>query len=194
MRTLRLGRVFDAIFVHDEVMYLTSEADLRATVETAYVHCQPGGVVLLVPDYVRETYAPYTDHGGHDAPDRSLRYLEWAADPASDDTTYTVDFAYLLRDAAGVHVEHDRHIYGLFPEATWYASLEKPGLSPSPSPTLLSPPLTLTRGVCLLASERKTNDCLPASRPRRPEAQPKSAGPHRCLVGEPRFELGASSC
>ena len=30
MRTLRLGRVFDAIFVEDAVMYLTSVADLRA--------------------------------------------------------------------------------------------------------------------------------------------------------------------
>ena len=36
MRTLRLGRVFDAIFVEDAVMYLTSEADLQAMLETAY--------------------------------------------------------------------------------------------------------------------------------------------------------------
>ncbi|MGZ5294917.1 MAG: class I SAM-dependent methyltransferase, partial [Actinomycetota bacterium] len=30
MRTLRLGRTFDAVFVHDAISYLTSEADLRA--------------------------------------------------------------------------------------------------------------------------------------------------------------------
>ena len=58
MRTLRLGRVFDAIFVEDAVMYLTSEVDLLTSLETAFVHCRPGGVVFLVPDYVRETFAP----------------------------------------------------------------------------------------------------------------------------------------
>ena len=31
MRTLRLGRSFDAVFVHDALMYLTSEDDLAAT-------------------------------------------------------------------------------------------------------------------------------------------------------------------
>ena len=131
MRTLRLGCVFDAVFVHDAVMYLTSEAHLRAAVETAYVHCRPGGVVFFVPDHVRETFAPYTDHGGHDEPGRSMRYLEWATDPASDDTVYTVDFAYLLRDAGGVHVEHDQHIFGLFAEGTWLRLLGEAGFEPT---------------------------------------------------------------
>ena len=118
MRTLRLGVAFDAVFVYDAVMYLTEEAELRAAMETAYVHCRPGGVAVFVPDYVRETFAPYTNQGGNDRPNRSLRYLGWAADPDPEYTTYTVDFVYLLRDAGGLRDEHDRHIYGLFPEAT----------------------------------------------------------------------------
>ena len=130
MRTLRLGVAFDAVFVYDAVMYLTEETELRAAMETAYVHCRPGGVAVFVPDHVRESFAPYTNQGGHDGPDRSLRYLEWAADPDPEDTTYTVDFAYLLRDASGVRVEHDRHIYGLFPEATWLRLLGDAGFEP----------------------------------------------------------------
>jgi trans-aconitate methyltransferase len=43
MRTVRLGRQFDCVFVHDAVCYMTTEADLRAAIETAYVHCAPGG-------------------------------------------------------------------------------------------------------------------------------------------------------
>jgi SAM-dependent methyltransferase len=46
MRTLRLDRQFDAVFVHDAVCYLTTEEDLRRCVETAYVHTRPGGAAL----------------------------------------------------------------------------------------------------------------------------------------------------
>src|SRR5262249_2034869 len=34
MRRVRLGREFDAVFVHDAVSYMASEADLRAAVQT----------------------------------------------------------------------------------------------------------------------------------------------------------------
>ena len=30
MRTLRLGRTFDVVFIHDAISYLTTEDDLRA--------------------------------------------------------------------------------------------------------------------------------------------------------------------
>ena len=129
MRTLRLGREFDAVFIHDAVCYMTIEADLAATIQTAYVHTRTGGVALFAPDHVTENFRPSTDHGGHDAPDgRGLRYLEWTWDPDPADTTYTVDFAYLLREAGGtVRVEHDRHIEGIFPRAAWLRLLAAAG-------------------------------------------------------------------
>jgi SAM-dependent methyltransferase len=37
MRTVRLGRAFDAVFVHDAVAYITGLADLAMVAETAYV-------------------------------------------------------------------------------------------------------------------------------------------------------------
>jgi SAM-dependent methyltransferase len=43
MRTIRLGRQFDAIFLHDAVSYMTTEDDLRAAIATAFEHCGPGG-------------------------------------------------------------------------------------------------------------------------------------------------------
>ena len=54
MRSLRLAREFDAVFVHDAVCYMTTEADLRMAMQTAFVHCRAGGVALFAPDYVRE--------------------------------------------------------------------------------------------------------------------------------------------
>ena len=49
MRTVRLGRVFDAVFVHDAIVYMTTEEDLRAVLETAFVHTRPGGVANDTP-------------------------------------------------------------------------------------------------------------------------------------------------
>ncbi len=130
MRTLRLGHTFDAVFVHDAIAYITTEDDLRATIDTVAVHLRPGGAALLVPDTTRELYAPRTSHGGHDGDDgRSLRYLEWSYDPDPTDTTYDVDFAFLLREAGEeTRVEYDRHVCGVFPEALWSALIEQAGL------------------------------------------------------------------
>ena len=119
LRSVRLGRTFDGVFIHDAICYMTTEADLRQAFETAYVHCRPGGAALFAPDYVRETFQPTTDHGGTDGADRALRYLEWAYDPDPADTSYLVDYAFLLRAPDGrTRIEHDRHVEGLFPRAT----------------------------------------------------------------------------
>ena len=131
MRSVRLGRLFDAVFVHDAVMYLTSEEDLKRAIETAFVHTRPGGGALFVPDCLRETYRDGTDHGGHDVGRRSLRYLEWTWDPDPSDTTYRVDYAYLLRDEDdSVRSVHEAHVEGLFPRATWLSLLAEVGFTP----------------------------------------------------------------
>ncbi len=132
MRRLRLGRTFDAVLIHDAVMYMTSEADLRAALETAFVHLRPGGAAILAPDCVRETFKPKTDHGGHDGDGRALRYLEWTYDPDPADTTFITDFALLLREGdEQVRVRFDRHVEGLFPRATWRDLLREAGLEAS---------------------------------------------------------------
>lgn len=130
MRTLRLGRTFDAVFVHDAVMYMTTEDDLRAAIETAAAHVRPGGVVLLVPDTLRDTFVPEVRHGGHDGQDgRSLRYLEWTHEPAPSSTTFDVDFAVLLREpGAPVRIVHDHQVLGLFEKTAWHRLIEEAGL------------------------------------------------------------------
>jgi SAM-dependent methyltransferase len=129
MRTLRLGRTFDAVFVHDAIAYMASEDDLGDCIGTAFAHTRPGGVALFVPDYTRETFELRTSHGGHDGEDgRSLRYLEWVTDPDPGDTTYEVDFAVVVRERGQApRVVHDHHVEGLFPEHTWLYLLERAG-------------------------------------------------------------------
>jgi SAM-dependent methyltransferase len=132
MRTLRLGRTFDAVLVHDAVMYMTTEEDLRAAFATAFAHVRPGGAALFVPDCTRETFVERTDHGGHDGGGRSLRYLEWTRDPDPSDTSYDVDFAVLLREGnQPLGVVHDRHVHGLFRRDEWLQALRDTGFASS---------------------------------------------------------------
>jgi hypothetical protein len=128
MRTLRVGRVFDALLVHDAVGYLTGAADLRRAIETAFLHCRLGGVAVFAPDHVKDTFVEGLDSGGHDDGRRGLRYLAWTWDPDSADDTCVVDYAYLLREAGQpVRCVYDRHVEGLFDRATWLRLLSEVG-------------------------------------------------------------------
>lgn len=126
MRTLRLGRLFDVVFVHDAIVYMTTLADLGLVFETAFDHLRPGGVALFVPDHVAETFEPLTDDGGGDGPGRSLRFLEW--DYPANGFTYATDYVYVLREESRpVRVEHETHLNGLFPRAEWLRLLQEVG-------------------------------------------------------------------
>lgn len=131
MRTLRLGRLFDVVFIHDAIDYMTTPHDLQRVMETAFVHCEAGGVGLFVPDHVRETFQPSTEHGGRDGDGRALRYLEWTHDHNENDendTTYVADFVYLLReDNRPTQLEQEQHLFGLFPRAEWLQLLSAVG-------------------------------------------------------------------
>ncbi len=132
MRSLRLGRLFDAVFIHDAIMYMRTEDDLRLAIETAAAHCRRGGVTLIVPDCVRETFTSGVHHhGGYDGGGRSLRYLEWTIDADPTDTIYIADYAYMLREGDGpVRVEHDRHTLGIFARDTWMSLMREAGFAP----------------------------------------------------------------
>ena len=92
MRTLRLGRRFDAVLVHDAIDYMLTEDDLAAALGTVAAHLAPGGAAVLLPDATAESFAPGSSHGGDDGDDgRGVRYLEWVREPrrAPPPTTWT---------------------------------------------------------------------------------------------------------
>jgi SAM-dependent methyltransferase len=122
MRTLRLRRTFDAVFVHDAIGYMTSERDLARAIKTSAAHCRPGGVVFIQPDFVRETFEPGTSRGGHSENGRSARYVE-SQRARTTGKLVDVDFTFTLKDKSGTRVVHDRHVVGLFPRATWITLL-----------------------------------------------------------------------
>jgi SAM-dependent methyltransferase len=131
MRSVRLGRTFDLVFIHDAIVYMTSEEDLRRAIETAYIHCRPGGVALFAPDEVRETFKPSTDHGGHDGHGRALRYLEWTWDPDPADSHYIFAMVYLLREGdKPLRAVLDEHHCGLFGHEDWLRFIAEVGFEP----------------------------------------------------------------
>ena len=131
MRTLRLGRQFAGVLVHDAIDYLLDCDELDALAATIAAHLAPGGVAVLGPDHVVEAFRPGTVWGGSDAPDgRAGRYLEWTHDPDPSDTWAQADYAFVLHEADGtVRYEGETHRFGLFDVQTWLDVLARAGLS-----------------------------------------------------------------
>ena len=135
MRTMRLGRRFDAVFIHDAIDYLTTLEDVRAAIGTAALHLEAGGAVLVAPDHVAETFRPSTSTGGHADGNRALAYEEKTWDPDPADTNYVSDYTYRLTEAGMPEREiDDRHELGLFPRSAWLEALSSAGLTASVVP------------------------------------------------------------
>ncbi len=128
MRSVRLGRLFDAVLLHDAVSHMTTRGDVAAAVASAFAHTAPGGVALFQPDCVTETFEEGSDTGGSDGGGRGLRYLEWRFRPEPEAERFVVEVAYLLREAGGeVRVAQDRLEMGLFPRAYWLETIAAAG-------------------------------------------------------------------
>lgn len=132
MRDLRLGREFDAVFVHDAVDYMLTEDDLAATAATAFAHLRPGGAAVFVPDHTTETFAEGTEHGGDDGGDgRGARFLGWTWDPDPADTWVHTEYVLLLREKDGsTEVVHETHRTGIFSRDVWHGLLSGAGFEP----------------------------------------------------------------
>ncbi|MDX2183206.1 MAG: class I SAM-dependent methyltransferase [Gemmatimonadaceae bacterium] len=133
MRALDLGRRFDVVLAHDAIDYMTTEADLEAVAATAWRHLHAGGLVVLLPDAVAETYAPGTDVSGSEHPDgRAARLFEWNEPLAPGATQVAVHYAFLLRAADGtMQSVYERHETGVFPSRTWERALAAQGFEVS---------------------------------------------------------------
>ncbi len=134
MRTLRLGRTFDAVFVHDAIAYMTTEEDLAAAMRTAYEHLGSPGIALFVPDDTTETIRRSVYDREHTSGDRSLHYTYRHELPANGSTTYEATFRYVLRDRDDERTETDVHTFGVFPQRTWRRLLTAAGFRPRTAP------------------------------------------------------------
>lgn len=143
MRDVRLGETFDAVLVHDAVDYLLNDADVRAAMATVRAHLRPGGLALVAPTYVAETFE--AGDVAEDAPPLPQDEAWGAAELAERGV---VDLSYTTRigeaDAAGryrmtltyrvgyadgrVETAVDQHRCAVFPRERWLAWMAQAGL------------------------------------------------------------------
>ncbi len=130
MRSVRLGKTFDAVLIHDAVSYLLTEADLRNTFATAAVHLRPRGVLLVAPDWVSETFPDgwvYTWERKRG--DTEVEIEEAMVDRDPTDTQVETTYTYAIRRNGVTEVERDTHVTGLFSANTWVRLMEQAGFS-----------------------------------------------------------------
>lgn len=130
LRELRLETRFDLVLLHDTLMYMTRPADLQAAMRTVAAHLAPGGVAVVLPDVVAETFEEGHIAGGGEAPDgRAARLLEWHWQPEPGSGTYRAEMSLMLR-APGRPVVgvHESHTMGLFSRGTIRGAMESAGL------------------------------------------------------------------
>ncbi len=127
MRTVRLDRTFDAVLVHDAIVYMVNEEQLHEAAQTAFIHTRPGGAAIFAPDCVRETFRDSTEFFEANDETRAMRGIEWSWDPDPHDDMTVADYVFVLRDGIDVKTYHDRHFEGVFTRATWIRILESVG-------------------------------------------------------------------
>jgi hypothetical protein len=76
---------------------------------------------------VREIFRESTNLFEADEGRLSLRCLEWSWDPDPADDQCVVDYAFLARQGTEMRAVHERHIEGLFAQATWLRILADAG-------------------------------------------------------------------
>jgi SAM-dependent methyltransferase len=127
MRTMRLDRVFDAVLLQDAVMYLTSPEDLLAAFKTAAAHLKPGGVLLCLPDLVKEEFRETSMSGGS-LGQPAAQLLEWHWDPDPNDHTYRIDMSFLFKHEDGrMETLHEHHELGLYDRKTYCTLIREAG-------------------------------------------------------------------
>jgi len=134
MRSVRLGRAFDAVMAADGIDYMLTEQDLCAAFGTAFVHLKPGGVFCTYAEVTREnwqqneTQTSLRTEGGTD-----IVFVENRYDPNPADTVYENVFVYLIRRNGELTVETDRHLGGIFPLERWRRLLREVGFGVLPT-------------------------------------------------------------
>ena len=130
MRDIRLGKIFDAVLVHDAASYLLSEQDLAETFATAAAHLRPGGLLMVAPDWVQETFPDgWVYNWDRQQGDIEVNIQEVMVDPDPSDTQVESTYTYNIKKGGETTVEVDTHITGLFPIQTWSGLMGQAGFT-----------------------------------------------------------------
>lgn len=127
MRTVRLGREFDAVIIPDSIDYMVTRADLDAALQTAALHLRPGGALLVVgkpaESFQDNNFAYVGERDGV-----HVTVLENNRVDPSRLNCYEAVLVYLVRDHGELTIHTDVHRLGLFPLRAWQEAFAAAGL------------------------------------------------------------------
>lgn len=118
MRTLRLGREFDAVVIPDSIDYMVTRDDLDAALQTAARHLRPRGTILVLAkpaEAFQDNNFAYV--GERDGVHVTLLENN-RVDPARPGC-YEAILVYLVRRHGELSIYTDRHLLGLFARRAW---------------------------------------------------------------------------
>ena len=128
MRYVRLGKIFDVVLIHDAASYILTEEDLQNTFATAAVHLRLGGVFMVAPDWVQETFPDgWVYDWDRGQGDIEVNIQEVMLDSDTTDTQVESTYTYTIRKDGETTTEVDTHITGLFPLNTWSGLMGQAG-------------------------------------------------------------------
>jgi len=122
MRCFDLHRTFDVVLIHDAVDYLLTENDIAATFAAVHRHLRPGGVAIIAPTYVSESFCDGESTEDENANEQvELRYVSQVERVPGQPNQIAMNLTLFQRDRTTqqMTIESDRHLCGLFPKQTW---------------------------------------------------------------------------
>lgn len=129
MRNPKLNRQFDSVFAGDSINHILNEKDLSRVFNGAFKCLKPGGVFLVVQEFVKgKLEQNSTECVSSSSKKLEMTYVENRYDPDTNDTMYETAFVYFLRNKGRLKIETDIGVMGIFPEATWMKLLKSAGL------------------------------------------------------------------
>ncbi len=132
MRTCELGRLFDCVFVDDGIGYMLTRQDLAALFHTAWRHLSPGGVMIVAPEALKETFKQHvvrvsTANSPRKPANLDITFIEHEDDPDPHDDTCDFTLIYLIREDGQLRIETDHDIGGIFSLEVWREALGAAG-------------------------------------------------------------------
>lgn len=128
MRDFSLNDRFDAVFLNDSTMYLTSRDDLLRTFQCAWRHLRPGGSALVCVELTTENFQNNSTQVSTYCEDElEVTFIENDYDPDPNDSRFDFTLVYLIRDQGRQRIETDTHQCGLFTLDTWRETLNEAG-------------------------------------------------------------------
>jgi SAM-dependent methyltransferase len=128
MRTVHLGREFDAVAIPDSIDYMGSLPELRMAIETAVAHLRPGGVLLVVGK-TRETFRGNNFAYTGEQEDLHVTLLENNYINRYRPDTYEATLVYLIRRRGELSIHTECHVLGLFSQGAWEKVFSEAGIS-----------------------------------------------------------------